>query len=212
MNAARFVLIRHGRTQWNAQGRWLGATDIPLDAVGRAQAGAAAGWFAHLEPVAIWASPLARAQQTAQPVAELTGQPVNTDARLAELDFGAREGMTWSQIERAQPELWAWRRGEHDCRWGVTGETGGEVAARMSAALVHIDASTPQGTILVFSHGTAIRMGIGGLLGWDFPTSWRLDSIANCCASSLHHSGDRNSGHQWRLGRYNAEPQWNLGA
>lgn len=207
MTAARLVLIRHGQTDWNAQERWLGSTDMPLNGVGTAQAGAAAGWFAHLQPVAIWSSPLRRARQTADTVAALIGAPVHTDGRLAEMDFGAFEGKQWPQIEAAQPELWAWRRGEHDCRWGGTGETGAEVAARVSECLAEIDASTPAGTILVFSHGTAIRMGIGGLLGWDFPTVWRLQSMANCCASRVH----RDEG-QWRLGRYNAEPQWNFTA
>ncbi|MFZ2625910.1 MAG: histidine phosphatase family protein [Propionibacterium sp.] len=205
MTAARFVLIRHGQTDWNAQERWLGVTDKPLNAVGRAQAGAAAGWFARMDPVAIWASPLSRALQTAAPVAALTGLEVHTDRRLAEMDFGWCEEKTWPEIEQVHPELWAWRRGEHDCRWGVTGETGAEVSARMSASLAEIDASTPAGTVLVFSHGTAIRMGIGGMLGWDFATTWTLDSVANCCSSRLH----RNSGH-WRMSRYNAEPQWNF--
>lgn len=205
MTSARFVLIRHGQTDPNAQGRWLGSTDRPLNSVGLAQAGAAAGWFAHLDPVAIWSSPLARARQTADPVAALTGTTVHTDPRLAEMDFGWCEEKTWQEIEAVHPELWAWRRGEHDCRWGVSGETGAEVSARMSASLAEIDAATPAGTILVFSHGTAIRMGIGGLLGWDFHTTWQLDSVANCCLSRLHRTAGR-----WRLGRYNAEPQWNF--
>ncbi|MFT8395795.1 histidine phosphatase family protein [Propionibacterium sp.] len=205
MTTPRFLLVRHGQTDWNAAGRWQGSSDIPLNSVGLAQASAAASWFARFNPVAIWSSPLERAHTTASKTAELAGCPVSTDTRLCEIDFGDFEGFTWSQLEQSDPGLWAWRTGEHDCRWSSTGETGAEVGLRVSQALQDIDASTPGGTILVFSHGTAIRCGVGTLMGWDFSTMWCLDSLGNCCTTWLNRAGE-----SWRIERYNAEPQWNF--
>ena len=88
----RLVLVRHGQTEWNLLGRAQGHADISLDAIGHAQAAAAAPYLAALAPVRLWSSDLARARETAAYVAEAAGLPVETDPRLREYDVGVRSG------------------------------------------------------------------------------------------------------------------------
>ena len=119
----RLIMVRHGQTEWNVQRRWQGATDIPLNANGRRQARAAAPYYASLEPVAIWSSPLSRAHDTAAEVAALTGLDIRTDGRLAEMDFGDAEGRVWEEVLAMDPRLAGWRTGR-DVQW-PGGESGG---------------------------------------------------------------------------------------
>ena len=105
MTAARLVLWRHGRTEWNVDGRFQGQADVPLDDVGREQAAAAAPLVAGFDPVAIFSSDLARTYQTAEPLAALTGLEIQTDKRLREIHVGSWEGLLGDEIRAADPEL-----------------------------------------------------------------------------------------------------------
>jgi broad specificity phosphatase PhoE len=87
-----FWFLRHGETDWNAQGLSQGSTDIPLNAVGLMQARRAAETLKPLGIASIVASPLSRALHTAQIAAEALGLPVETDGDLAEVHFGEQEG------------------------------------------------------------------------------------------------------------------------
>jgi broad specificity phosphatase PhoE len=88
-----FWFIRHGETDWNAQNLSQGDIDIPLNAVGRAQAKSAAALMAGHKLATIVSSTLSRALDTAQAVSEVTGVPVQTDDRLREVKFGEQEGL-----------------------------------------------------------------------------------------------------------------------
>lgn len=88
-----FWFLRHGETDWNAQGLSQGTTDIPLNQVGVHQARRAAATFAAgIEVATIVASPLVRARRTAEAVAEELRLPVEIDAGLREVEFGEQEG------------------------------------------------------------------------------------------------------------------------
>ena len=97
LHAKPFWFLRHGETDWNAEGRSQGRTDIPLNAVGTAQARRAARTLASLGAplgiASIVASPLSRARVTAEIAAEALGLPVSLDDDLAEVDFGEQEGL-----------------------------------------------------------------------------------------------------------------------
>ncbi|WP_284946123.1 histidine phosphatase family protein [Acidisoma cladoniae] len=88
-----FWFIRHGETDWNAQNLSQGDIDIPLNAVGRAQAKSAAALMEGHKLSTIVSSTLSRALDTAQAVSEVTGVPVQTDDRLREVKFGEQEGL-----------------------------------------------------------------------------------------------------------------------
>ena len=93
-----FLYLRHGQTDWNAEGRMQGSTDIPLNATGRAQAAAAADRLANTQIDRIVASPMARAAETARIVAQSKGLTPTYDDRLKERYFGAFDGMLLSEI------------------------------------------------------------------------------------------------------------------
>ena len=176
----RIVLLRHGQTAWNLEGRAQGHTDIPLDAVGDAQARHAAPHVAQLRPSVIWSSDLARAASTASYVGEACGLPVRTDARLREFGLGERTGMTMAEYAAAHPEEHAaFKAGRIDVTPG--GETREEVLARMTAALDDVRAAIAPGeTAVVVGHGGALKTLLLSLLGWPESTWESFYGLFNC--------------------------------
>ncbi|MDR2566322.1 MAG: histidine phosphatase family protein [Bifidobacteriaceae bacterium] len=200
MTAKRVVIWRHGQTAYNLEGRIQGASDIPLDEVGLAQARVAAPQLAALEPTAIWSSDLARARQTADALAALTGLPVVTDQRLREREFGTWEGLAIKDIGARWPDLYErWRAGEDLPQIGM--ETRDHAAARIVACVLEAVDGAPDGsTIVVTSHGGASVCGITGLLELD-PADWLgLRVMRNAHWSVLEGGGRRAPA--WRLVGY----------
>ncbi len=178
---SRLVLIRHGRTAWNLEGRAQGHTDVALDEAGLAQARSLAPYVAAMGPSALWSSDLARAQQTAAVLAEATGLPLRLDPRLREYDVGERAGLTEAEFAERLPEAHAaWRAG-HIVGHVAGAETPADVVARMAPALREIHAVTPPGgTTLVVSHGAALRTCLVALLGWPEEQAGHLKPLDNC--------------------------------
>jgi len=96
--ARRIVFWRHGRTAWNAERRFQGQSDIPLDEQGIAQAQRAAEMLVHLAPHRIVSSDLVRAQSTAEALAGIADLPVLTDPRLRETNAGQWEGLHRAEL------------------------------------------------------------------------------------------------------------------
>lgn len=92
LNPIPFWFLRHGETDWNAEGLSQGQTDIPLNKVGQMQAARAARTLAGTKITTIVASPLSRARVTAETVAATLGLPVQLDPELMEVNFGEQEG------------------------------------------------------------------------------------------------------------------------
>lgn len=203
MTSRRIVLWRHGRTAWNAERRFQGQTDIPLDDTGVAQAARAATVLARLKPHRIHSSDLARARATAEALAAITGLAVTEDVALRETYAGQWQGLTRTELEdRFGDELQQWAAGS-DLRPGG-GETRSEVADRMVAAVDRaLDGMAPGETLVVATHGGAARAAIGALLGLPIEHWAALGVLANCAWSVLE---ENMSGHgpSWRLQEYNA--------
>lgn len=202
MTAAQLIVLRHGRTAWNATGRFQGQADIGLDERGRAQAEQAAEVLAELAPTAIYSSDLSRARQTAAPLAARCGLPVHTDERLREIHVGSWEGLTIDDLlAQIDGELKrAYLAGE-DVRRSPTGETVAEVGERAGAALDEIGLAAPDGsTVVAVMHGVAARAGVCRLLGFPADTWHRLSGLHNCGWISVerHRTGD-----YWRMTEYN---------
>lgn len=100
-----FYVLRHGQTDWNAQLRLQGSTDIPLNETGRQQARTAARFLRDQGITQILASPLVRAYETASLVAETLQVPILTDPRLTERHFGLFEGMTIDEVNAHRDEM-----------------------------------------------------------------------------------------------------------
>jgi len=196
----RLVVLRHGRTAYNAEGRLQGQYDAPLDEVGRAEAAAAGPVVAALGPSRIWSSDLSRAAVTAASVAEVAGLEVTHDERLRELSFGDTEGLLHSELARVSPEGYAaLLRTDYDLVPGA--EPTPEVRARMTAALGELlELTEPGETSVAVSHGAAVRIALGGLLGWEDEVFRTLAPLANCAWAVLE---TRETGAPLRLAAYN---------
>lgn len=102
---ARIVLVRHGETDWNADGLVQGRTDLPLNARGLVQASEAAGALLGRGIRRVVSSPLRRATQTAEVIAETLGLGgFDVDAGLVEQAFGRAEGLRWADATERYPE------------------------------------------------------------------------------------------------------------
>jgi len=106
-DTTRVLLIRHGQSQGNAEGRFGGHTQTPLSALGYDQAEATARALSNETFQAIYASDLLRAVQTAEPLARLTGLPINQTNAFRERSVGVMEGLTFEEAAAAHPEQYA---------------------------------------------------------------------------------------------------------
>ncbi|HSN07100.1 MAG TPA: histidine phosphatase family protein [Candidatus Angelobacter sp.] len=200
MTARRVVLWRHGRTTWNAESRFQGTTDVPLDDVGLAQAERAAHDLATLSPYRIVSSDLQRARATAEVLAAVVGLEVEVDPDLRETYAGSWQGLLREEILATDGDtLRRWLNGD-DVRPGG-GETRTEVAARVSGAVLRHVAELPTGgTLVIASHGGAVRSCIGTLLGLPVEHWAALGGLVNCAWSVL----EEQPGNRWRLVEHNA--------
>lgn len=186
MTVTTFALIRHGQTDWNAQRRLQGSTDIPLNDVGRDQARDAVEALAGYDWDAIVSSPLSRAAETADLIAAGLGL---TAARrvpgLTERSFGPAEGL------QNGPELDALRipGGFH----GAEGED--EAADRGLAALEALAEEFRGGRVLVVTHGSLLRVSLSRAVGRTLP------SIDNAALNLAHHHPAAG----WNLEYFNGE-------
>jgi probable phosphoglycerate mutase len=194
----RLLLLRHGRTAWNAQRRFQGQADPPLDEVGRAQAYEVAGIVAALRPGMLVSSDAERAMQTAEIVGEIAGLPVIAEARLRERGLGHWEGLTRDEVALRYPDEYAdWIGGRDVSRRG--GETRDEVAQRALAAFAELpDVPT---TVLVTHSATAMAL-TNALLG--IPQGVHpLGPLANCHWSELYIETHDGSSPAWRMRGHN---------
>ena len=152
----QLFLARHGETDWNLAGRWQGHTDVPLNATGRAQAGALAERLRGEGIATVGTSDLSRARHTAEIVAAALGVPVAlVDPGLREQRFGRFEGLTPRECEERHPREWA--RYVADPHAGPPGgESRATVLERVVRAVEGAAARLSEPALLV-THGGAIR-------------------------------------------------------
>jgi broad specificity phosphatase PhoE len=157
----KILLIRHGRTAWNEEGRMQGRADLPLSPEGRAEvrrwrlprAWADARWLS---------SPLRRATETA---ALLTGRPAAIEPRLIEMDWGAWEGFSLAELRATAPEAMAANEARGLDFRPPGGESPREVRARLDALLA--DLSDDPGDVVCLTHKGVIRAALSLATGWE---------------------------------------------
>jgi alpha-ribazole phosphatase len=179
-----FYLVRHGETEWNAENRMCGRTDVPLSEAGRRQAKSLA---ARLKPIpfeALYSSPLERALETARLISEHLGLQPILDERLVELDYGQWEGRTLAEIMESDPKTYrAW-----DADPGQVappgGESGLEAQQRVVSFLDSLAAGHPQRHVLVAFHKTVCRLAICHALGMS-PSEYRRRLVVSNAALSI---------------------------
>ncbi len=186
-------LARHGETDWNAQGKLQGRTDIPLNDFGRAQARALAARFERIRVGSVTTSDLLRASETGDIAAASLGvRARHIDPDLCERSFGVFEGLTREECAALHPEEWrAW------VERTITppGAEPREVAvARMQRALQRVVERTPGEAALIVSHGGAMRLLLVDWLGSLIPP------IPNGAVYRVLVLGDRFTPELWEPG------------
>ena len=194
----RLVIWRHGRTEWNAVGRFQGQLDPPLDDEGRRQAALVAPFLAAGLPAdetVVVSSDLNRAVETAGHLTELLGVPLRTDARLREHGLGCWEGLTRAEVAERFPEQYAdWVAGRPVRDRG--GEEAAHVAQRALAALADLP---PARVAVVVTHGGTAGRLLEALLALGAEHRRVFGSLGNCSWSELWHQAEH-----WRLIRHNS--------
>ncbi|MBN1092068.1 histidine phosphatase family protein [Blastococcus sp. TML/M2B] len=195
----RLILWRHGRTEWNAAGRFQGRMDPPLDEVGRRQAVEAAPHLAAAGRLSadtlVVSSDLDRAADTAAALTRLLGVQLRLDPRLQEHGMGSWEGLTRDEVAERYPDQFAdWLAGRPVL--GRGGEEPEEVAERALAALADLP---PAPVAVVVTHGGTSGRLIERLLGLGSGQRRVFGPLGNCAWSEL-----REQSGSWRLMHHNA--------
>jgi len=182
----RLLLLRHGQSSWNAEGRWQGHADPPLTGLGELQAAAAARRIAAVASSSgtvgrVLSSDLQRARRTAEVIAGALALPaVEIDRAFRERDVGAWSGLTGDEVELAFPGYQA--SGRRPPGW----ESDAELLARVLPAVIRIAQAAVDA--LVVTHGGILRA-----LESHLGASDRSGGVANLSGRWLHVEGDRLS-------------------
>ncbi len=184
----RLLLVRHGQTAWNAEQRYQGQTDTPLDDTGHRQAAAVGERLRHERIDVVYASDLERAHQTAAAIIAHHDLTIQPEIRLRELSFGVWEGLTRSEIAVQHAASWqAYRSDPHNAV--IPNAEGMERGlVRVAAALDEIVARHRKQpdveSVLLVSHGGTLRLMVAHLLGLDVGHA-RLFRFANCSLTEI---------------------------
>ena len=181
---AEIYLVRHGETEWNAQGRIQGHTDIALTDRGRRQSAALARRLAEVPFTTAWCSDLSRTRETAQIILGERDTPLYPTPQLREYHKGVFEGLTVREYARRYPDLYqASLRNDLDFA-PPGGETIRQTSARMAEFTAQLTAAHgPRDKVLVVGHGGSLRSFIVALLSLPLEANWKF--VMHNCALSL---------------------------
>jgi broad specificity phosphatase PhoE len=167
-------LVRHGQTAWNKEEIFRGRTDVPLDETGLKQAELATEYFKEMEIHGIYSSPLARAWQTAEKIAQSHSLKVQPLDGIIDLSFGNWEGHPHQEIKKIDSERYKqWVEEPHRVRL-PGGESLDEVRIRSMAALEEVIQKHPGKTLVLVSHRVINKVLICGILGIDNSHFWQI--------------------------------------
>jgi 2,3-bisphosphoglycerate-dependent phosphoglycerate mutase len=152
MDSTRVLLVRHGQSEGNAEGRFGGHTATPLSARGRRQAEATARALFEERVTAIYSSDLSRAVETAMPLARLTGLDVEQSEAFRERSVGVMEGLTFEEAAERHPEQYAALIRRDFDHVILGGESYRQMLDRASAQLDRAIEQHAGGRLVVFSH------------------------------------------------------------
>lgn len=197
----RLIVLRHGQTTYNAAGIWQGQLDAPLSDLGREQAREAAAALASLDIDTIYASDLMRAADTARALGTACGLEPIFDERLREIHVGDWSGMTTVQVTEQFPDEQSAINDGQDLKRGRTGESVGDVSARLASFEQDVLAQLDEGvTVALATHGVTGRALCADLCGMPQGIAWQtLSGLRNCHWALLvqHRTG-------WRIEQWNA--------
>jgi broad specificity phosphatase PhoE len=182
------ILMRHGETTWNREGRVMGCQPVDLNERGRTQVAATAELARSIMPDLIVTSPLARARQSAEIVAAVLGNvEIVEEPAISEVLYGRWEGLTYHELIE-DPYYLTYRKSpiEHPTPGG---ETVPEVQARGVAAIMRTIEAHPGRRVLFVSHGDIVRTVLCHFLGLELKYFHRI-RVDNAALSAIQLSGD----------------------
>ena len=178
------LLARHGETTSNAEHRFQGQLDVPLNERGRAQAAELAERVAAELPdlAALVASPLARARETAEVIGRRVGLVPRLEPRLVELDVGAWSGRLYADVQAAEPDAFAAWLG---AGWGFRAPGGESLLEQRDRVVAALD-EVRRGPLpaLVVCHGGVMRAALAHARGAE-PEGWQAGQIPNAALVPL---------------------------
>lgn len=179
-NKCRLILVRHGETNWNKEGRYQGQIDTDLSERGLEQGRALAKALAELPIDEFYASHLKRARMTAQFCADYHGKSVQIDERLQEIAHGTWEGLLAEEVNKDYAELLqAWRDNPASVQM-PEGENLQVLAERSLAAFEEIAKANIGKTVLVAAHDATNKVIICKLLKADLNSFWQVKQDNTC--------------------------------
>lgn len=185
----KIMMVRHGETAWNAEGRFQGKTDTPLSLRGEQQAENTALALRHQKIDAIYTSPLSRAMSTARKIAAFHDLPFIVDDRLTEIDFGEWDGHTHQEIARLWPEQY---RKFMECPYHAefpgegSMENGYDRAHSFTQEIVEKYGESDQ-TVLLVGSSSILKLCIFSLLQMDISMFEKIE-IKNAAVTTLRRS------------------------
>ncbi|SEP25316.1 histidine phosphatase family protein [Amycolatopsis saalfeldensis] len=190
---ARVLLARHGQTEWHAENRYAGSSEVALTAEGLRQAEALARFAAEVKPTALFCSPQDRARRTIAPAAEALGLTPEIVDDLRETHFGIAEGRTRDEVRAVDPGVIE-RFLADPVAGSFPGAEDPHVAARRGARAVREIARHGHGLALVVAHNTLLRLTFCHLLGIPL-AAYRtvFPQLGNAAVTELEIDGDRTA-------------------
>ena len=182
------LLARHGQTDWNAAGRIQGASDIALNARGRAEARALAERLLSRgaeAPRLVYTSPLSRARETAEIAAAALGVPVIPAQELTELNFGRWEGCTWKEIGRRWPMDFERYSADRLNYVPPGGESYADMLARALPFVTGLRLLDVAGCVLCVAHSAVLRALLAHERGIGIPESYKKLRLPNAALFEL---------------------------
>jgi len=196
MSAVVLVLVRHGATDWNEQGRLLGRAEIGLNARGRAQAAALVGSLVGRRFDAVLSSPQRRARETAAPIAAAHGVEVVSTPELAEVWVGHWQGKTYAELAEHPDAVRYAADGTHEC---AAIEDAASVQRRIVALLERLRGGGSGSHLCLVSHGDPLRLLLTHCLGAELGAFRRLRiSLGSISRVRLETEGASVLGVNWR--------------
>jgi broad specificity phosphatase PhoE len=175
------LIARHPEVQANIEGRYVGVGDSPFTERGERQCRELASYIAAWKPFSVHSSPRTRALAVAQLAAKEAGVEVHVDDDLAEIDFGAAEGLTYDQAKVAGVEI-DLLGGPPENAPFHDGETWRAFAARIALAAERIENCGPR--IAVVTHGGVVRAMLTYWLGLSPKSAWRF-AVSNATVAHV---------------------------
>jgi len=186
----RVILVRHGETAWNQREVFRGRADVALNQRGREQAGALATALRDHKLDAVCSSPLRRAVETAEAIAEPHDISVETEESFVDFDYGCWQGLQHDEVQQRYPRLYHdWVERPHTVRM-EGGESLRMVRRRAMNALRKVTERHPDETVVIVAHRVVNKVLLCAVLGLDNSHFWRIRQDT-CALNVLEWSPDQ---------------------